>query len=283
MLNNPPRKQGWVCNLFSFCRDAGSSLLSCAKTFFAEQNKRSQPSKRCVEPKLMFRMWHRCPAERKHTFAEPTKVFRQKGMLSSCSQQSNLFLRRFNNKSNLKTNFKLTSSKTTFFFCSLVVCFLENDCLGMRVPKFVSWPETTYSNKPSFCIGRQTLPLQRFLVSFLPVETWLQNDCFHRPKPWFQCIVFLPANSLFFSEADVVSLNSSFLPAWTPLFLKLETLVLKLWFPDCSPTCPANICFPFRKQTFFSRDNLCFGSHGTSVSPSKMCVFPAETHRFHQR
>ena len=93
----------------------------------------------------------------------------------------------------------------------------------------------------------------------------------------FNALFSYQQTHVFFSEADVVSLNSSFLPAWTPLFLKLETLVLKLWFPDYSPTCPANIWFPFRKQTFFSRNNLCFGSQELAFHPQK-CVFFLQKH-----
>jgi hypothetical protein len=188
-----------------------------------------------------------------------------------------------NNKSNLKTNFKLTSSKTTFFFCSLIVCFLGNDCLDMRVPKSVSWPGTTYSNKPSFCIGRQTLPLQRFLVSFLPVETWLQNDCFHRPKPWFQCIVFLPANSRFF-QRGWCRVAELIIPPGLDTFVSqtrnssFETLVSRL-FPNLS--CKHLVSLP--ETNLFQPKQPLFWQPGTSVSPSKMCVFPAETHRFHQR
>ena len=147
-------------------------------------------------------MWHRGPAERKPCFLSRAKVFRRKGPP---------FRVTFVENSKLETNFNLTSFKHpktsenillfwvefvlefVCLFIYLFVCFvlfgrfLGHVCLETCVPKFffISSPETHYSNKPLFCIGKQTLPLQRFLVSLFAGTNLAAKRLF----PWAKTMV----------------------------------------------------------------------------------------------
>ena len=97
----------------------------------------------------------------------------------------------------------LNSLVVCLFVCFLLFVwpFFGNVCLETCVPKFVS-SFLHHSNKPLFCIGKQTLPLQRFLVSLFASTNLAAKRLF----PWaktmvssFNTLVFFPANTRFSS------------------------------------------------------------------------------------
>jgi len=129
---------------------------------------------------------------------------------------------------------------------------------------FSSFLHQKHIIRTNLCFASENKPCRYkgSLFRCLPVQTWLQNVCSHGPKLWFQYFSFLPRKHTFFERGwcRVVELIPS---ALTPLFLKLETLVLVLqpFLQRC--------VFPSRNKSFPSR-NLGFGlfwQPETNVSP----------------